>query len=65
MDKKQLEKYRKKLLEKRHELVVEFKKNVNYQKESAADEGTQDRSWRILITTIMFTMAWISLCGNG
>ena len=42
MDKKQVEKYRKKLLEKRNELVAEFKKNVNYQKESAADEGTQD-----------------------
>jgi DnaK suppressor protein len=42
MDKKHSEKYRKKLLEKRNELVAEFKKNVNYQKESAADEGTQD-----------------------
>ena len=42
MDKKQLEKYRKNLSEKRNELVAEFKKNVNYQKESAADECTQD-----------------------
>ncbi len=42
MDKKQLEKYRKKLLEKRHEIVDEFQKNVNYRKESVADDGTQD-----------------------
>ncbi len=42
MDKKQLEKYRKKLLEKRHEIVDEFQKNVNYRKESVSDDGTQD-----------------------
>lgn len=42
MDKKQLEKYRKRLLEKRHEIVDEFQKNVNYRKESVADDGTQD-----------------------
>jgi DnaK suppressor protein len=42
MDKKHLEKYRKKLLEKRHEIVADFQKNVNYRKESVADDGTQD-----------------------
>jgi DnaK suppressor protein len=42
MDKKQLEKYRKKLAEKRHEIVAEFQKNVNYRKESLVDDGTQD-----------------------
>lgn len=42
MDKKQLEKYKKKLLEKKKEIVDEFHKNVNYRKESAADDGTQD-----------------------
>ena len=42
MDKKQLEKYRKKLAEKRHEIVTDFQKNVNYRKESIVDDGTQD-----------------------
>ena len=42
MDKKQLEKYRKRLLEKRHEIVADFQKNVTYRKESVADDGTQD-----------------------
>ncbi len=42
MDKKQLEKYRKKLVEKRRDILDEFRKNVNYRKESAADDGTQD-----------------------
>jgi DnaK suppressor protein len=42
MDKKQLEKYRKKLVEKRKDILDEFKKNVNYRMESAADDGTQD-----------------------
>src|SRR5437016_689616 len=42
MDKKQLEKYRKKLLEKRKEIINEFQKNVTYRRESTADDGTQD-----------------------
>ncbi len=42
MDKKQLEKYRKKLVEKRKDILDEFRKNVNYRMESAADDGTQD-----------------------
>ena len=42
MDKKQLEKFRKKLLEKRKEIIDEFQKNVNYRRESTADDGTQD-----------------------
>jgi DnaK suppressor protein len=42
MDKKQMEKYRKKLTEKRKEIVDEFQKNVNYRRESTADDGTQD-----------------------
>src|SRR3990172_1845057 len=42
MDKKQLEKYRKKLEEKRKEIISELKKNVNYRKESLIDDGTQD-----------------------
>jgi DnaK suppressor protein len=42
MDKKQLEKYRKRLLEKRKEIIDEFHKNVNYRKESTVDDGTQD-----------------------
>jgi DnaK suppressor protein len=42
MDKKQTEKYRKKLVEKRKDIMDEFKKNVNYRMESAADDGTQD-----------------------
>lgn len=42
MDKKHLEKYRKKLAEKRHEIVAEFQKNVHYRKESLVDDGTQD-----------------------
>lgn len=42
MDKKQLERYRKKLIEKRKEIVAEFQKNVNYRRESTADDGTQD-----------------------
>ena len=42
MDKKQLEKYRKKLLEKRKEIVNEFQMNVNYRRESTSDDGTQD-----------------------
>jgi DnaK suppressor protein len=42
MDKKQLEKYRKKLEEKRKDIINEFQKNVNYRKESLIDDGTQD-----------------------
>src|SRR5919106_4409039 len=42
MDKKQTEKYRKKLIEKRKDILDEFRKNVNYRMESAADDGTQD-----------------------
>ncbi|PWT88991.1 MAG: RNA polymerase-binding protein DksA [Acidobacteria bacterium] len=42
MDKKQLEKFRKKLLEKKKEIIAEFQKNVDYRRESAADDGTQD-----------------------
>jgi DnaK suppressor protein len=42
MDKKQLERYRKKLVEKRKDIMDEFRKNVNYRMESAADDGTQD-----------------------
>ena len=42
MDKKHLEKYRKKLAEKRHEIIKEFQNNVNYRRESVADDGTQD-----------------------
>ena len=42
MDKKQTEKYRKKLVEKRKDILDEFRKNVNYRMESAADDGTQD-----------------------
>lgn len=42
MDKKQVEKYRKKLMEKRKEIVDEFQMNVTYRKESAVDDGTQD-----------------------
>jgi DnaK suppressor protein len=42
MDKKHLERYRKKLLEKRKEIINEFQKNVNYRKESTIDDGTQD-----------------------
>ena len=42
MDKKQLERYRKKLVEKRKDILDEFRKNVNYRMESAADDGTQD-----------------------
>ena len=42
MDKKQLERYRKKLVEKRKEIIDEFQTNVNYRKESIADDGTQD-----------------------
>ena len=42
MDKKHLEKYRKKLIEKRHEIIKEFQNNVNYRRESVADDGTQD-----------------------
>jgi RNA polymerase-binding transcription factor len=42
MDKKQLERYRKRLVEKRKDIMDEFRKNVNYRMESAADDGTQD-----------------------
>jgi RNA polymerase-binding transcription factor len=42
MDKRNLEKYRKKLDEKRAEIVRDFQKNMNYRKESVADDGTQD-----------------------
>lgn len=42
MDKKQQEKYRKRLTEKRKDILDEFKKNVNYRMESASDDGTQD-----------------------
>src|SRR5262245_38917782 len=42
MDKKHLEKYRKRLVEKRHEIIKEFQNNVNYRRESVADDGTQD-----------------------
>jgi len=42
MDKKQLGRYRKKLVEKRKDIMDEFRKNVNYRMESAADDGTQD-----------------------
>ncbi|HET6266161.1 MAG TPA: TraR/DksA C4-type zinc finger protein [Acidobacteriota bacterium] len=42
MDKKTLERYRKRLLEKRKEMIDEFHKNVDYRKESATDDGTQD-----------------------
>lgn len=42
MDKKQTEKYRKRLTEKRKDIMDEFRKNVNYRMESAADDGTQD-----------------------
>jgi DnaK suppressor protein len=42
MDKRQTEKYRKKLVEKRKDILDEFRKNVNYRMESAADDGTQD-----------------------
>ena len=42
MDKKQTEKFRKRLTEKRKDIMDEFRKNVNYRMESAADDGTQD-----------------------
>ena len=42
MDKKHLEKYRKKLVEKRQEIIKDFQNNVNYRRESVADDGTQD-----------------------
>jgi DnaK suppressor protein len=42
MDKRNLEKYRKRLDEKRSEIVRDFQKNMNYRKESVADDGTQD-----------------------
>ena len=42
MDKKQLDRYRKRLVEKRKDIVSEFQKNVNYRRESTADDGTQD-----------------------
>jgi DnaK suppressor protein len=42
MDKKQQEKFRKRLTEKRKDILDEFKKNVNYRMESASDDGTQD-----------------------
>lgn len=42
MDKKQLERFKKRLLEKRKEIVDEFQTNVTYRKESTADDGTQD-----------------------
>jgi len=42
MDKKQLEKYRRKLIDKRKEIIDEFQKNVNYRRESTVDDGTQD-----------------------
>jgi RNA polymerase-binding transcription factor len=42
MDKKTIERYKKRLLEKRKEMIAEFHKNVDYRKESAADDGTQD-----------------------
>lgn len=42
MDKRQLERFRKRLLEKRQEIVREFQKNVHYRKESTVDDGTQD-----------------------
>jgi RNA polymerase-binding transcription factor len=42
MDKKHLEKYRRKLVEKRQEIMREFQNNVNYRRESVADDGTQD-----------------------
>lgn len=42
MDKKQLEKYRKRLTEKRKEIMDEFQRNIAYRKESVQDEGTQD-----------------------
>lgn len=42
MDKKRLERYRKRLVEKRKDIIDEFQKNVNYRKESTIDDGTQD-----------------------
>ena len=42
MDKRQLERYRKRLVEKRKDIVDEFQKNVNYRRESTVDDGTQD-----------------------
>jgi RNA polymerase-binding transcription factor len=42
MDKRNLEKFRKRLDEKRSEIVRDFQKNMNYRKESVADDGTQD-----------------------
>jgi DnaK suppressor protein len=42
MDKRNLEKYRRRLDEKRAEIVRDFQKNMNYRKESVADDGTQD-----------------------
>ncbi len=42
MDKRQLERYRKRLVEKRKVIVNEFHKNVNYRRESTVDDGTQD-----------------------
>lgn len=42
MDKKHLEKYRKKLHDKRQEIMKDFQNNINYRRESVADDGTQD-----------------------
>ena len=42
MDKRNLDKYHRRLDEKRAEIVRDFQKNMNYRKESVADDGTQD-----------------------
>ena len=42
MDKKHLEKYKKRLVDKRQEIIKDFQNNVNYRRESVADDGTQD-----------------------
>ena len=42
MDKKHLERFRKRLAEKRKEIIADFQKNVDYRRESTADDGTQD-----------------------
>lgn len=42
MDKKQMNKYQKRLLEKKKEIVDEFRRNMDYRRETTADDGTQD-----------------------